>query len=197
MLKYLELQKEERKPETFSFGDYGGSIKYGGQPSLAGILFNYAFLVIVLPALRHVYRKSTIVRNAFLACLSSYKHGNANVSSFDNNSWARWCSASAILLAEHIHKISSHQKIYRQVMQQDTISESSAQVNHLIELYTGGVPAEIKEDPDPPPTTSIVAQPAAQAKSWLAIRQETTRTTTPSGKTFTTSRAAHCSRRLY
>ena len=88
LTKYLDERKSESKTCTFLFGDYGNKIQYGNQPSLMALLDNYKLLDIILPVLRGIYRKSTIVRASFVACKSSWKHGNINVSDFDDIAWA-------------------------------------------------------------------------------------------------------------
>ena len=152
---------------VFYFGDYGSRIKYANQPVLVALLENEVFLRVVLPALKLCYRRSTVVRESFLEVRRLFTKKNLNCSGFDDLAWARWCAAASILLAEHVHKLSSQSRIYRQVLLQDKSGDGKARMDLLIELWSDYAPVAheaahlVKEE----------LQPASSSTSPLAVRQ--------------------------
>ena len=149
LLAYVKELKEQGLTPTFAFGDYGERMHYGTQPCLASLVDNRSFLLKVLPSLKKIYRRSTIVRETFLEAKHDYKEGNLNVSSFDDRSWSRWCAAAAILLTEHLHKIAFQSRVYRQVLLQDTHGEGKQVLDELLTAYSDSCPTVIKTELEP------------------------------------------------
>ena len=141
---YLDSQRAKGGAAGFDFKEYGrNSISYTSQPNLAGLLDNAEFLTAVMAELKPIYRKSTVVRDSFMAASQqSTGTGKVNMSSYPDNVWARWCAATCVLLIEHIHKLATQIKVYRQVMLQDS-GGMKEKIDKLIELYYGGSPVDV------------------------------------------------------
>ena len=144
MIGYLDSQKAKGGAAGFDFKEYGrNNISYTSQPNLAGLLENADLLTAVMAELKLIYRKSTVVRDSFMAASQqSTVTGKVNVSSFPDSTWARWCAATCVLLIEHIHKLATQIKVYRQVMLQDP-GGMKEKLDKLIELYSGGSPIDV------------------------------------------------------
>ena len=137
MLVYLESQRKAGQQETFNFGLYGKDIQYTSQPLLSGLLENEWLLLTIIPDMKQTHRKSTIVRDSFLAVIKRYKNSKVNVSSYSDSVWSRWCCHSAILLVEHIHKLASQPRVLRQVLQQDNSGDMKQRLDKLVDLWVG------------------------------------------------------------
>ena len=175
LLLYLQTRRRLGQPETFNFGIYGKDIQYTSQPLLKGLVENAEFLTTVIPALRHTYRKSTVVRDTFLHVAASYEISKVNVSSYNDVVWARWCASSTILLVEHLQKLSTQSRILRQVLMQDGGGLLTGTLQGLIDLWVGGdgpVLVAVKREPDDndhtnsPVTTAPSPSASSRARSW-------------------------------
>ena len=139
LMCYLKWKQDSQQVASFVFGEYGRNLNYTSQPNLAGIIENQQFLEMCIAELKPIYRKSTTVRCTFQEVNKQYKAAKVNVSSYPDATWARWCACAAILLIEHVHKLASQTRVYRQVLLQDT-GGMKLTLDKLINLYCGGSP---------------------------------------------------------
>ena len=147
---FLESQRKAGLPETFNFGLYGKDIQYTSQPLLSGLLENEHLLLMIIPEMKQVHRKSIIVRDTFAAVSKRYRHAKVNVSSYSDSVWARWCSHSAILLVEHIHKLSSQPRVLRQVLQQAHTGDVKQKFEQVVDLWVGACEHALKKEAPSP-----------------------------------------------
>jgi hypothetical protein len=167
LLAYLHKGKATQATPSFTFGEYGrNALNYTSQPSLSGLLENEDFVLASMNELKAIYRKSTVVRDSFLSTCTRWTGSKVNVSSYPDNVWARWCAASAILIIEHIHKMSTQPKTYRQVLLQDN-GGMKDRIDALINLYSGGAPLAVKAEQD----TVVATAPASSSSSSTSLWQ--------------------------
>ena len=100
---------------------------------------------------------------AFLQSKEQFKHGNINISSDVDKLWANWATSAGILVIEHVHKLATNARCYRQCTQNLHLDVKD-RLDKIIQLYCRGNDVIIKSEP----TESLASQATVDSTPTLA-----------------------------
>ena len=100
---------------------------------------------------------------ASLQCKEQLKHGNINISSYVDKLWAKWAASAGILVIEHVHKLATNARCYRQGTQHLHLDVKD-RLDKIIQLYCRGNDVIIKSEP----TESLASQSTVDSTPTLA-----------------------------